>query len=189
MSKRGNEKKAVMFRRRAIRYCVHHKLIADGMNHKNSALKRMVMEHSGAQDEVSLKAALEGVCGPLRKSRKAMPAASFMPKSNVRVPDEEFFGSRMWKELRYFAIRKYGRKCLACGAGPDTGKTLHVDHIKPRLTHPELQWDINNLQVLCEDCNIGKGWRDSTDWRGPVTDQGQRSSRRNSLRNGNLSPT
>ena len=27
--------------------------------------------------------------------------------------------------------------------------------------------DVANLQVLCEDCNLGKGNSDTVDWRGP----------------------
>lgn len=42
---------------------------------------------------------------------------------------------------------------------------MHVDHIKPVCTHPELCLDPENLQVLCDDCNLGKGSSDCTDWR------------------------
>ena len=35
----------------------------------------------------------------------------------------------------------------------------------PRKTHPHLALSLDNLQVLCEDCNCGKGSWDSTDWR------------------------
>lgn len=45
--------------------------------------------------------------------------------------------------------------CLACGRKPPT-VVLHVDHIKPRSKYPELELEISNLQVLCEDCNLGK---------------------------------
>jgi len=42
---------------------------------------------------------------------------------------------------------------------------LHVDHIKPRSKYPDLALELKNLQVLCEDCNIGKGTWDESDWR------------------------
>ncbi|MCH7696168.1 MAG: HNH endonuclease [Proteobacteria bacterium] len=32
-----------------------------------------------------------------------------------------------------------------------------MDHIKPVSKYPELARDLNNLQVLCEDCNVSKG--------------------------------
>ena len=41
----------------------------------------------------------------------------------------------------------------------------HVDHVRPRSTHPALALEPANLQVLCQDCNLGKGTRYATDWR------------------------
>lgn len=73
----------------------------------------------------------------------------------------EFYASDAWLRLRYAAIAKYGRKCMACGA---TDK-IHVDHIKPRSRFPELELDLANLQILCHDCNMGKSNIDQTDWR------------------------
>lgn len=74
----------------------------------------------------------------------------------------DFYFSPEWLELRYRAIKKYGRKCMCCGA---TDKPIHVDHIKPRSRFPDLALDITNLQILCRDCNLGKGAWDKTDWR------------------------
>jgi len=54
---------------------------------------------------------------------------------------------------------------MCCGATPDDGAKICVDHIKPRHTHPELKLERSNLQVLCYDCNKGKGAWDQTDWR------------------------
>ena len=44
---------------------------------------------------------------------------------------------------------------------------MHVDHIKPKSTHPHLALVKSNMQVLCEDCNMGKSNRDATDFRDP----------------------
>lgn len=66
-----------------------------------------------------------------------------------------FYETRKWRELRYKTLRAQGFKCCACGAFGE-GVILHVDHIKPRSTHPQLELDPLNLQVLCEDCNLGK---------------------------------
>jgi 5-methylcytosine-specific restriction endonuclease McrA len=63
------------------------------------------------------------------------------------------------------ALKKYGTKCMCCGATPATGAVMNVDHIKPRKLWPSLALDINNLQILCHDCNHGKGNWDMTDWR------------------------
>jgi 5-methylcytosine-specific restriction endonuclease McrA len=75
-----------------------------------------------------------------------------------------FLKSEDWKRLRYRALRRYGGRCMACGRSGKTA-TLNVDHVKPRRFYPELALDIGNLQVLCADCNRGKGNKDATDWR------------------------
>jgi 5-methylcytosine-specific restriction endonuclease McrA len=47
---------------------------------------------------------------------------------------------------------------------------MHVDHILPRSKFPELELDIDNLQVLCEECNLAKSNIDTTDWRSVKSD-------------------
>jgi 5-methylcytosine-specific restriction endonuclease McrA len=78
---------------------------------------------------------------------------------------KEFYSSRSWKILRYQAFEKYGNRCQCCGAKPSDDITLHVDHVKPKSTHPELALDLNNLQILCEDCNVGKINQWDTNWK------------------------
>ena len=81
------------------------------------------------------------------------------------VKDDGFYESRAWKEVRLEALRDSNGECECCGANRSHGAVLHVDHIKPRYKHPELSLSLSNLQVLCADCNIGKGAWDSTDFR------------------------
>lgn len=69
---------------------------------------------------------------------------------------DEFLQSFEWRKLRLQVLLKYNRQCQCCGAKPPEA-IIHVDHIKPRKTHPELALEINNLQVLCHECNHGKG--------------------------------
>lgn len=78
---------------------------------------------------------------------------------------DDFLDSKEWRRVRYQALRLHGGRCQLCGDRALLGKPLHVDHIKPRSRFPELALDINNLQILCEDCNKGKGASDTTDWR------------------------
>lgn len=80
---------------------------------------------------------------------------------------DPFYDSEEWRLLRYQALKLHGAHCQACGRGREHGVIIHVDHIKPRSRYPELQWDLSNLQVLCEDDNLGKGAWDETDWRIP----------------------
>ena len=73
-----------------------------------------------------------------------------------------FYASDRWRSLRYEALLTYGKRCACCGSEQEP---FHVDHIKPRSKYPDLQYALTNLQVLCADCNVGKGAWDQTDWR------------------------
>jgi hypothetical protein len=75
---------------------------------------------------------------------------------------KDFYQSHAWKTIRYAALKRANGFCVCCGA---KGVTLHVDHVIPRSKAPELELEIENLQVLCSDCNEGKGNWDQTDWR------------------------
>lgn len=77
----------------------------------------------------------------------------------------EFLASFAWIRLRMFVLERDGAKCACCGRTRKDGVKLNVDHIKPRKTHPELALDPDNLQVLCNVCNLGKGNVFETDWR------------------------
>jgi len=85
--------------------------------------------------------------------------------SGINVTSTDFLSTYAWRKLRMEALIKYGRKCMCCGATPATGAVMNVDHIKPRKFFPSLALDINNLQVLCHECNHGKGNWDQSDWR------------------------
>lgn len=68
----------------------------------------------------------------------------------------EFYQTRQWRELRWKVLVKHGAVCNMCGITREHGAIMHVDHIKPRSKFPALELVFDNLQVLCEDCNIGK---------------------------------
>lgn len=83
-----------------------------------------------------------------------------------RIDDNTFFTSIEWRKIRYAALELHGATCQCCGrSNKKHGVILHVDHIKPRSKYPELSLKISNLQVLCEDCNLGKSNIFDTDWR------------------------
>lgn len=81
--------------------------------------------------------------------------------------EESFYTSQPWRELRYEALKIHGAACQCCGRTRKDGAVIHVDHIKPRSKYPHLELEITNLQILCEDCNLGKLHKDETDWRQP----------------------
>ena len=68
-----------------------------------------------------------------------------------------FYATDEWRKLRWRVLSQSDGKCLMCGRNSSHGIVLHVDHIKPRSKYPALELEIENLQVLCEDCNLGKG--------------------------------
>jgi 5-methylcytosine-specific restriction endonuclease McrA len=78
---------------------------------------------------------------------------------------EDFYSTRGWLALRYKALSKNDGRCELCGRSKHDGVILHVDHIKPRSKHPELAMRLSKLQILCNECNIGKGNRCDKDWR------------------------
>ena len=58
-----------------------------------------------------------------------------------------------WRQ-RAIVLMRDGARCRLCGADPHSGATLHIDHIVPWSRGGETVTE--NLQVLCEMCNIGK---------------------------------
>lgn len=95
------------------------------------------------------------------------------PFSYLPIPDDwsvdfiksvDFLSTYQWKRLRMSAFVLYGNKCMCCGASANDIK-LNVDHILPRKTNPELCLTLSNLQILCEDCNCGKGNHFKTSWK------------------------
>lgn len=85
--------------------------------------------------------------------------------AGVDVTSDAFLSTFQWRKVRMEALKKYGPRCQCCGATPATGAVMNVDHIKPRKKWPNLALEVNNLQILCHDCNHGKGNWDNTDWR------------------------
>ncbi len=58
--------------------------------------------------------------------------------------------------LRFKVLQRDNFKCCICGASPakDPSVVLHIDHKKPWSKGGETVLD--NLQTLCEKCNLGK---------------------------------
>lgn len=82
-----------------------------------------------------------------------------------RVGFEDFYKTQEWQRLRYRALEYYGGRCSACGRTAKSGVGIHVDHIKPKFRFPELALNFENLQILCSDCNLGKGCDYVTSWQ------------------------
>jgi 5-methylcytosine-specific restriction endonuclease McrA len=70
-----------------------------------------------------------------------------------------------WRKLRDEVIRRDGGTCQRCGMPGN-----HVDHIVPRrLADPSIADSLDNLQLLCSNCNLRKGGRFFESDRTPLT--------------------
>lgn len=138
------------------------RFIASGQRRLSKAERVLIRAEARQQKRAGKVAALQDklAAGAAAAKAKRPPKAS---RSFATAPD--FLSSFAWRQLRMQVLQKYGRVCMCCGASPATGAVMHVDHIKPRRLFPQLALDIDNLQVLCHECNHGKGNWDQTDWR------------------------
>lgn len=112
-------------------------------------------------------------------SKKQAKKVRNMDRRARRKLRKEFWESPEWLKLRYAVLQKQGAQCQCCGSTAADGTRMHVDHILPRSKFPKLALVESNLQVLCEQCNLGKGAHDFTDWR----PEGLTSEQRQHLRN------
>jgi 5-methylcytosine-specific restriction endonuclease McrA len=109
--------------------------------------------------------------GLSRKKLKKIKRAERMQRESQRQQPaptqamiDQFYASREWKRLSYDVKLERGRKCECCGAAAPAVR-INTDHVKPLRYYWHLRLVKANLQILCEDCNIGKGSRDETDFR------------------------
>lgn len=56
--------------------------------------------------------------------------------------------------LRWKVLQRDGFACRACGARPEKGAWLHIDHVIPISSGG--MTEVGNLQTLCATCNFGK---------------------------------
>ena len=89
------------------------------------------------------------------KKPMQLPKAEKKPRKRKTGIGKDFYESWEWKKVRYEALMKHGAVCMLCGADRKTS-VIHVDHIKPTSKFPELALQLDNLQVLCKSCNMGK---------------------------------
>ena len=94
---------------------------------------------------------------------------TFVSMSSVEPASPEFLKTSEWAFVRMQALEGFKRTgkfhCHCCMAAPAPGSPLHVDHIKPRKFFPGLALEVENLQLLCPTCNLGKANWSQTDWR------------------------
>lgn len=60
-----------------------------------------------------------------------------------------------WEAVRLACFERDGYACLECGTDED----LQADHVLELEEHPELAFELENLQTLCGPCNRAKHHR------------------------------
>lgn len=169
----ANKIKTQIHRIRAIAWARRNGFLENGNGWKNKRLWLLLVTSLGQEGAVAVlnlpvdqakKIVKRGDAEAARLLAEQKPKESSREKRAARIP-KDFCDSDAWKRLRYQALKKYGARCMCCGATRADGVQIHVDHVKPKSKYPELALSLSNLQILCEPCNIGKGAWDETDWR------------------------
>lgn len=70
-----------------------------------------------------------------------------------RTKTDPFYQSDDWKGLRRLALARAGYCCEWCGASVREKFSGRVDHIQTRAEAPQLALVLENLRVLCNDCD------------------------------------
>jgi len=89
-------------------------------------------------------------------------------QDNDDIWDSRFATAPVSTGVRYEVLKRANKRCELCGVqegdeGYEDRLPLHIDHIEPRSKGGSNE--IDNLQVLCRACNLGKSNRDDTDFR------------------------
>ncbi|MBQ8902158.1 MAG: HNH endonuclease [Bacilli bacterium] len=75
-------------------------------------------------------------------------------KTNGYKITARFERSVINNDIRYEVLKRDNFRCKLCGMSAEDGVKLHVDHIIPVSKGGKST--MNNLQTLCERCNLGK---------------------------------
>jgi 5-methylcytosine-specific restriction endonuclease McrA len=113
-------------------------------------------------------APLDPACLALHIAREALRAQRVGQTTRRNTaPDgiKNFYSSRAWRAARYaFLKTQTNRRCRCCGATAAQAR-LVVDHVQSVREHWDRRLDPTNFQLLCDDCNLAKGSRDTSDFR------------------------
>jgi 5-methylcytosine-specific restriction endonuclease McrA len=129
----------------------------------SNPLQRFIDFHSGWN---ALHGQLSGTSGTIESlKRKASPKLNsrLSPEPTSKNTSTSKKKSTVPPGLRYEVLKRDGGRCVLCGNSKKEGVKLHVDHILPRSKGGKDTLD--NLQTLCQPCNLGKGNRDNRNWR------------------------
>jgi len=69
-------------------------------------------------------------------------------------------GSNQWKAWRLAVFQRDGFCCVMCEDKGSKAGFLEPHHIKTKLKHPELMYEISNGVTLCRDCHRKTFWKE-----------------------------
>ena len=73
------------------------------------------------------------------------------------VANDSFYKSKQWGRVRHQVImRDLPKGCAICGEPFETTYNIHVDHVLNRKAHPELAYELDNLQAVHGHCHSRK---------------------------------
>ena len=75
--------------------------------------------------------------------------ASGYERRPQRQADKDFYCSRPWRRVRDLKLRMNP----LCESPDCTEVATHVHHVEPRKARPDLAYDLDNLQALCQPCH------------------------------------
>lgn len=67
-----------------------------------------------------------------------------------------------WSLLKKHLYKIYPYKCMKC---KKTNCEIHADHVLPKSKHSNCKYKLDNLQVLCKNCNYEKSNKNKIDYR------------------------
>jgi len=92
----------------------------------------------------------------MRESIPDNPIISAPQRAEIKIKGKKGNFRNIPLKLRLKVLSRDNFRCVFCGRSPatDFGVKLHIDHIIPFSKGGKSSLD--NLQTLCQDCNIGK---------------------------------
>lgn len=97
--------------------------------------------------------------GPPR-SRLQTPRDKRAAPAPRRRASHKWYYTARWKRLRWDVLVEANFTCQRCGRIEADTSRLIADHIRPHRGDPELFWDRENLQCLCDTCHSGDKQRE-----------------------------
>lgn len=67
-----------------------------------------------------------------------------------------------WRDLKVHLYKVFPYKCMKCYK---QNCEIHADHVLPKSKHSSHKYKLDNLQVLCRECNLEKSNKNKIDYR------------------------